>query len=857
MSGQPSANNLFDRICAVLEPQFLDKVRNQAYDRLVIFAGNGLTRIAAALGEGGDVSWTNWIKKCLEDVKSDQGLEYLLSLGYSLDQVFSYALDLAATKERSLNQVDMWRYLWGATLPLKPSPLHQALMESANVILTTNYDGLFELTARNAGIRIQSIDMFKRTPDSLEAGKDLYVFKLHGSFPQKVKDEATNGLLLEEWGKGVPRAAASTEVYEELAIQLPASEFEKHFDNVISELAGESCLVLFLGTGLGAEELIITRILLAARARASGEGRTATNWLALETSEPLDPLYKFKRRGIKTIRLPLGLVASSETRALAALALLKIAVAQSEYSAEDKNKNRKESLINLIDDCKGRIPESPSTAGVRLADSSPRIVSIGQSAVNRVAGFEQSISEEKAYGACKASWSPIAPAEKRLLTTTEVGGQALVPCLVWDALGIPCAFMSHVLDDDLGRIVLRALQGTKWVDFSGVTQVANGPEKKSSDVMSTENATAATWFGIRTILDLFPQSELHCSDKPLSYDAQVLYVTKRGWENVRKVLDARRAGGDRYDPLIVFETGGRGGAFPAESWVAQRKGIVLASAESALGWFGAAEEGAPVATDGHWEERAKVAREKWKGWSDTSGAMVKDDRGRVFQNAKVLKTLRDVPRPDFLCDKNGLLNGLILYGITLGDLGIIFWTKSEGGDWLGPRWCFSAELSIPRKGGPRALDDAEMRNGLGCGDVSRAGFCAALLLDDLDCDSRPSVSMALADAAVAWAHWFGTSKIRFFSLTEYVDWLRGQQQALPLVEDIRRQVKKTFAPRQEFTLGAGVFEMSIRLEPAVESGSLHPDLEKAFNQLEVWKSDGGRDLWDQRIREWRSARGIE
>jgi hypothetical protein len=70
-----SAKNLFDRICTALEPGFKEHVGKQKYERLVIFAGNGLTRIAAALGEGGDVSWTKWIKKCLEDVKSDQGLE--------------------------------------------------------------------------------------------------------------------------------------------------------------------------------------------------------------------------------------------------------------------------------------------------------------------------------------------------------------------------------------------------------------------------------------------------------------------------------------------------------------------------------------------------------------------------------------------------------------------------------------------------------------------------------------------------------------------------------------------------------------------------------------------------------------
>jgi hypothetical protein len=776
-----------------------------------------------------------------------------LWLGYSLDQAFSYALHLAATKELPLNHVALWRHLWKTTLNLKPSPLHEALVKTANVIMTTNYDGLFELTARENGREFDSFDKFKEESASGRSDKKLAIYKLHGSFPLTTGDGARDEGEFVDWCEDGPPAAASTKNYEKLAIQTPADKFEKSFADVISELAGpaqtdtsKGSLVLFLGTGLGAEELIITRLLLAARAKMPTRKSSAI-WLALETSEPLDPLYKFARRKIDSIKLPLGLVASSETRALAALALLKIALVQPGYTGDDRERQ-----IKLINDCKGRLPESASPAGVRLADSSPRIVSIGQSAVNRVVGFEQSISEEKAYGAKQASWSPTAPTEKRLLTTTEVGGQALVPCLVWDALGIPCAFMSHVWDDDLGRNVLRALQGTKWVDFSGVTQVANNPGKKESEVMSTENATAATWFGIRTILDLFPQSEFHCSDKPLSYDAPLLYVTKRGWEKVR---DALLVSPDGYDPLIIFETGGRGGAILAESWVAQQKGIILASAESALGWFGAAGHGAPVAADGPREKRVGATREKWKEWSDSFGANVKDDRGRVFQNAEVLKTLRDTPRPDFLCGKNGLLNDLIFYGITLGDLGIIFWRKSETGRWFGPRWCFSADLSKRRDGGPRALDDAEMRNGLGCGDVSRAGFCAALLLGNLKYGPSRPLNMALTDAAVAWAHWFGTSKIRFFSLTDYVAWLKDRERPIQLVKDIQDSVQKEFADRQEFTLTTDGFQLSLKIEAAVDDNGLHADLTDALNQLEIWKKDQG--TWKDRIKEWRNAREIK
>src|SRR5579872_1920385 len=336
------ARTLFDRIFDVLQPQFAKKVNGKQYDRLVIFAGNGLTRIAAALGESGNVSWHEWINKCLEDVNADQGLEYLLSLGYSLDQVFSYALHLAGEMTPALGPVTLWRHLWRTTLKLKPSPLHEALVEAADVIMTTNYDRLFEMTAKEIGIVPDTFDKF-REQSNVEQSKNsplsnkLPIYKLHGSFP------LTESEFL-SWCTEGPPAAASTINYERLAIEKPAAKFEELFTDVISALAGfdltdrsTGSLVLFLGTGLGAEELIITRVLLAARALMT-KRQLATTWIALETSEPLDPLFKFTRRQIDTIKLPLGLVASSEARALSVLALLKLALTATEYTGHDKKR---------------------------------------------------------------------------------------------------------------------------------------------------------------------------------------------------------------------------------------------------------------------------------------------------------------------------------------------------------------------------------------------------------------------------------------------------------------------------------------------------------------------------------------
>jgi len=184
MFSRKSSSHLYDRISAALTPQFKKCVDGREYDRLIIFAGNGLTRIAAS-GQKDDVSWTGWIKACLKDVKSDLRLEYLSALGYSLDQAFSFALDLAIEKGTP-HPVALWRHLWNATQSLKPSPVHEALVQAADVIMTTNYDRLFEQTAAGSK-KPQSLDMFAESAPRIARDRltKLLIFKLHGSFPEE------------------------------------------------------------------------------------------------------------------------------------------------------------------------------------------------------------------------------------------------------------------------------------------------------------------------------------------------------------------------------------------------------------------------------------------------------------------------------------------------------------------------------------------------------------------------------------------------------------------------------------------------------------------------------------------------
>ncbi len=77
-----------------------------------------------------------------------------------------------------------------------------------------------------------------------------------------------------------------------------------------------------------------------------------------------------------------------------------------------------------------------------------------------------------------ANWSPNEN-EVRYLANIEVGGQALVPCLVWDALRIPCALVGQVFADDIGTQIVDRVAKTEWIDFEWMMSNQRVPESES------------------------------------------------------------------------------------------------------------------------------------------------------------------------------------------------------------------------------------------------------------------------------------------------------------------------------------------------------------------------------------------
>jgi hypothetical protein len=67
----------------------------------------------------------------------------------------------------------------------------------------------------------------------------------------------------------------------------------------------------------------------------------------------------------------------------------------------------------------------------------------------------------------------------------EVGGQTLIPALVWDALRIPCALLSQVCTDEHGNSISQRLGRAKWLDSEGVQQAV--PCSNRNKVMQNRN----------------------------------------------------------------------------------------------------------------------------------------------------------------------------------------------------------------------------------------------------------------------------------------------------------------------------------------------------------------------------------
>lgn len=763
--------------------------------KLVPIVGNGLTALASKR----PYFWSNWASDALKSVGDEAGkLNALKRHGYDLPEIFSYAFD--KTRDDAAGQRVIWKPLIKEVKKLTPTPLHYALACLASEVVTTNYDTLLE----RAAVKIRRYDPscvftpFGAPPELKPINQQvLSIFKLHGTLPIPNLDGNTSTYRFAKWlrDQGFEETITTSDDYRNLALKSDSAlTLLLRFRSL---LESSDRVFLFLGSSLTAAEVVLMRMLYNRRANYK-------NLYAFQIINNSDPLYRLQELGIQSIRMPIGL-ASGARRMLAHIVLLEML--SNRIKCPDKRRSQaKTMLLKALD----RLKEN-RLVNKKLHQITPVVGCVGQLAMARVVALDKPARQEMFHSACTGTAKPHS-IERVLLISDQSSGQAGTPVLVWNALGLPCSIVSEVGDDNAGDEIMETLSRTEWIDFSGVKQILPTKNSEASPSVASENYFCTTWFGLRTGFDSrrFEKEPREEADFSILNESPILYATKTFKNHVMKAVP-----GMRRKPLIVFETG-TGGDWKTERWVAENRGIILASVQTANRWL-------------------KVKR----------GRSVADEYGRYrelkeFWN-NILKA-KEFPNPD-------LKNSRALV-VTLGELGSVYWYQ-QSKQWFGPRWCVSK--SYDANGEFSILPFTEIRDGLGCGDCARAGFVYSLArsigFDWLS--PREDLQPSTIHLAVSYLNWFGLQKVRYFGLPRFIEFLREsafkiyKHWAIAADQTARRHV----LPNRIY-LGKEDFETMLfsQVNPATLANYFDTFFEK--NKLLTEK-------FDRRIKKWSKARNLE
>lgn len=826
-------------------------IRSDPFQNVIVLSGNGLTRLSGyALKAGDDQSWRNSVRTAWRTVEAKGSFEALCRQGKSLPEIFNVALrQCSDTKLEKKAYGSLWEAVKKTEIKqLKSSPstpcLQYKILQHSGAVLTTNYDRMFEAACVCRG------DSSARywVPKELEyddssrprsfwqetsPSNSKVIYKIHGTFlePATLDNPADLERAIDGfetwWGlKGYECTVACSDKYDTLAYKLSSTKFEDQFRPVLDLLNNPDILIACIGLGLGGEEHVITRLL-------SSRKSAPAPILKFDVASRLD-LDPGESRGIYPINVDRGLASSQERRYIATAAFLSVLF---EFV---KGKDEAVKEFRSIG-CDGTRPHGKTIwpRATAISSSHPSAFAIGQASVNRVIGIKEPPTQEQAFGAYPRA--TLTPGDRKknegeLHTPLEVGGQSVVPCIVWDALGMPCLIVAGVGDDALGDFALAELSSrTEFLDFDQLHQLVSDNPKRPT---RTDHLTAVTWAGLRSIFENHRKIlDVSYRGKKQPFDvsrilaarshAQLVYLTKVGWVDWKRWTQAQLK-----DKFIVFDTGG--GACPEQTArIATLGGIVVASALSAVGeilcddfrrWTSE--------TETFWT--TKIARIKYQAKrpilkptreAGRVGAQVKvwregmlpaDETGRAHQNLWFLQALKRELVPRFLSER---LNDSPAYAVTLGEHGIVYWLRGSRG-WSSPtRVWFKIDLG-------------EMRSGLECGDCTRAGVAAALVARQRGSDLKDEDYRA----AFSFGAWCGTTKVRFFSLWDYHDALR--EQAVPtLLDQVNSDVQKEF--------GKDNLKLHVRSEVLTKNGA-----QKLIRDLVRETKDPNRST------NWAKARGM-
>jgi len=746
--------------------------------RLVALVGNGLSRLALRHCKGTDLSYD----QIVQELSMDAGLASLAHLrarGYAVDEVFREAASRVRRTAGGTARIRrVFRDLWDAFQEVPPAPLHLQIAQGARAFITTNYDLLLEQALRkngryNAGkwphprMTVDSGAQFPFPPPNGYPLDEPPLYKIHGSFPDLREDGALpdsgeiNGWLDGgETGTLFPErdvVVIDRDTYDYWSWYCPEPEFVTKFSGPLEVLGDRDNLIVPLGHGLSAEERILFRMReLVGRQAHAGSQSSARGLVPVFATEIDEPTIRLP---YAVVRVHPALAGSPQKRELALMLLLDALAERGIVGAF----REKEPL--------------PPPALARVAKLEPRTIVMGQMALHTNRGYEDAPAQERAYSPMVATWAP-AGAAPVALESREPFGDGLVPALLWDAIGLPCALEGRVGWDEAGRVVYdHLIWRTTTIDFSAVQQ----------DGDPTEQATVASWFDLRLILD-GPRrgagrltsgtgSRALATRTPLERRAQearrtvpkrrgrgrFLYVTKPGWAVAQAI--------GTPDDLVVFDTGNNCDA-AVIAGVLARPSVVIASALSL--WMAMRAVQRADRADPLWK-KTRDPEALSAAWEhiirrDRPREEPKDETGRYEQFVGILGALGRVGFSLAKSPLGLLLEGAVSVSVSLGPLGVLWWSAD---DWHQAWWTRVVDplTATTREalltGQPMPL--GEIRCGLGCGDSGRAGFAAVLeLTPDLEpaevASARERLFPVLARAYEAMA-WWGASRLMFWGIT--------------------------------------------------------------------------------------------
>jgi hypothetical protein len=185
-----------------------------------------------------------------------------------------------------------------------------------------------------------------------------------------------------------------------------------------------------------------------------------------------------------------------------------------------------------------------------------------------------------------------------------------------------------------------------------------------------------------------------------------------------------------------------------------------------------------------------------------------------------------------------------MYAVTLGEAGVVYWRRLGGSELAGPMWARLVDDG-GRLGG---VAPADLRNGLGCGDVARAGMTAAILLL-----GRGAGGEVCWDHAVAWGNYFGAAKVRFFGVEDFLSWLHSRAGVILAAMTSSRG----FGPGSRVKMppeDPGKVESFT--DHAIVNGDLLSDLKSHLHECRALIDPRSRERFEKAISEWRIARQL-